>query len=169
MTEDPIQRLKTFVVDDAASASWQDLLERAKSMRGEWEAAGAGLTPRDAPPGPQDGDWSPWHLVNHVGAWLENATNALDRAAAAESTDLGSDQAFYDDAPSFDEASSRVAEAVERFVAQVEACGAGVQDDVRVVHRLLGRLNAPEYAVLTMWHVADHTKQMREMRGLGQG
>ena len=169
MTGDPIERLKANVVDDAASASWEALLERAQAMRSAWQDAGAGLTPADAPAGPQDGDWSPWHLLNHVGAWLENATNALGRATAAESTDLGSDQAFYDDDPSFTEAASRVAEFVGRFVAQVESCGAGVDEDVRVMHRLLGPLNAGEYAVFTMWHVGTHTDQMREMRGLADG
>ena len=158
MTEDPIERLKTTMVDDAASASWDDLLERARSMGSEWQTASAGLTPIEAPIGPQDGEWSPWHLVNHVGAWLENATNALDRAVAGESTDLGSDQAFYDDAPSLEEASRRVAEFVGRFVEQVEACSTGVESDVRVEHRLLGKLNAQEYAVFTMWHVGGGRK-----------
>ena len=168
MTEDPIERLKANVVNDAALASWDVLLERARAMRSTWESASAGLEPADAPAGPQDGEWSPWHLLNHVGAWLENATNALGRATVAEWTDLGSDQAFYDDDPSFAEASSRVAEFVGRFVAQVESCGAGIDDDVRVVHRLLGELNAQEYTVFAMWHVGTHAEQMGEMRGLAE-
>ena len=36
MTGDPIERLKANVVDDAASASWDALLERAEAMRSAW-------------------------------------------------------------------------------------------------------------------------------------
>ncbi len=169
MTEDPTERLKANIVDDAASANWDVLVERARAMRTAWESASAGLEPAEAPAGPQDGEWSPWHLLNHVGAWLENATNALARATAAESTDLGSDQAFYEDKPSFGEVSSRVTQFMDRFVAQVQACGAGIDDDVRVVHRRLGELNAQEYTVFTVWHVGTHTEQMREIRSLIEG
>ena len=67
MTNVPFAELRRTVVDDAASASWDELLGRARSMAEDWELATAGLRPEDAPAGPQDGDWSPWHPLTHVG------------------------------------------------------------------------------------------------------
>ena len=166
MADDPTASFKQQVQDAAAQSSWAELLSGAEAMRDGWAGAITGLSAADSPSGAQDGPWSPWHLLNHVGAWLEGATNALDRATQGESTDLGSDQAFYPDSPSFEEARDRVARYVDTFVAQMEACGAGVGDDVRVTHRLLGEINAAEYAVLATGHVNGHTAQMREMRGL---
>jgi hypothetical protein len=164
MADDPFAPLKTWVQEQASMLSWQDLLTQAQEMRSHWQATTGDILEADAPSGAQDGDWSPWHLINHAGAWLENATNALDRSTQDQSTDLGSDQAFYQDSPSFDEASQRVGTQLDRFVAQVEACASGVGVDVIVTHRRLGELNPREYAVFTMWHVNDHEKQIREMR-----
>ena len=167
MADEPAASFEQQVRDAAAQSSWAELLSGAEAMRDGWAEVTAGLSADDSPSGSQDGPWSPWHLLNHVGAWLESATNALDRATQGESTDLGSDRAFYDDSPSFEEARDRVARYVDTFVAQMEACGAGVGDDVRVKHRLLGEISAAEYAVLATWHVNGHTTQMREMRGMG--
>ncbi len=166
MADKPAPSFEQQVQDAAAQSSWAELLSEAEAMRDGWAGAVAGLSAADSPSGSQDGPWSPWHLLNHVGAWLEGATNALDRATQGESTDLGSDQAFYDDSPSFEEARDRVARYVDTFVAQMKSCGAGVGDDVRVTHRLLGEINVAECAVLATWHVNGHTAQMREMRGL---
>ncbi len=164
MADDPFAPLKTWVQEQAGTLSWDDVLTQAQAMRSAWQTTTGDILETNAPSGPQDGDWSPWHLINHAGAWLENATNALDRSTQDQSTDLGSDQAFYQDAPSFDEASQRVATHLDRFVAQVEACASGVGVNVIVTHRRLGELNPLEYAIFTMWHVNDHEQQIREMR-----
>ncbi len=164
MADDPFAPLKDWVQEQAAPLSWKAVLGRAREMRAAWQETTDGITAADAPSGPQDGEWSPWHLINHAGAWLENATNALDRSTQDQSTDLGTDQAFYQDMPSFAAASERVATHLDRFVAQVEACASGVGENVIVTHRRLGELNPREYAVFTMWHVNDHEKQIREMR-----
>lgn len=167
MTTDPMAALKERIAARAAEAAWDELLAEAQAMQAEWDIVAGGVTDAEAPVGQQSDDpWTAWHQITHVGAWLENTSRALEYASGGESGDLGTDQAFYGDAPDLAEAERRVRSNMGRFLEAVAACAASAPEGVRITHRLMGRLSVAECVVFTMWHVQDHIRQMRELRGL---
>jgi hypothetical protein len=167
MTTDPMAALKERIAARAAEVAWDELLAEAQAMQAEWDIVASGVTDAEAPVGRQSDDpWTPWHQITHVGAWLENTSRALEYASGGESGDLGTDQAFYSDSPDLAEAERRVRSNMGRFLEAVAACAESAPEGVRIRHRLMGRLSVAECVVFTMWHVQDHIRQMRELRGI---
>ena len=68
--------------------AWTTLLARALTVREEWDHAAAELDESEATPGPNDGPWNAWHLLNHVGGFTTRAAEHLRAMAAGEAPQL---------------------------------------------------------------------------------
>lgn len=169
MADPEIERLKAAVIEEAKAADWEGLRVEVVEMAEAWARASADLRAQDAPPGPQDGEWSAWHVCNHVAAWLAKSADALERAGAGQSTTLGKTQAWTVGDPSLDEAREAATSGWMRMadaVAALRAAGsAGAGEAVTITHRLLGELTPREYSVFSLKHLNAHVRQMGELRG----
>ena len=164
---DRVARLRAWVQEEAANSDWTAILARGRATREAWDSAAAGLTPADAPALPRDGDrWSPWNVYNHVAGWLERAAAALEGGVVGRSTSIGNEQAWLAD----DEPLTAVQAAMDRswdtYLAVLTSAQQSADASAIITHRFLGELTLSEYAVFATWHIADHAKQMRKIRGL---
>ncbi|MEE9277197.1 MAG: DinB family protein [Dehalococcoidia bacterium] len=166
MADERLERFKAAFQKEAAASDWQTLHALIAATRDGWADAVNGLREADAPPGPQDGEWSPWHVCNHVAAWLQQAAKALERAAAGESTNLGPNQAWLSDGHAVSGLLAGAAEGWERLLSAVEAAGKSADAAALISHRIFGDLQPSEYTVFSARHMATHVTQMRELRGL---
>ncbi len=162
-----VARLRVWVQQEGANSDWAAILARGRATREEWDRATAGLTPADAPALPRDGgDWSPWNVCNHVAGWLDRAAVALEGGVAGRSTSLGNEQVWLGD----DEPIASVQAAMDRswdtYLAVLETAQQAADETAVITHRFLGELSAREYAVFSTWHIDDHVKQIRKIRGL---
>ncbi len=169
MANPEIERLKAAVIDEAKAADWGGLRVEVVEMAEAWARASADLRAEEAPPGPQDGEWSAWHVCNHVAAWLAKSADALERTRAGQSTTLGPTQAWPEGEPSLAEAVEAATSGWTRMadaVASLWAAGsAGADESVTIRHRLLGELTPREYTVFSLKHLNAHVRQMGELRG----
>ncbi len=164
---DRVARLRAWVQQEAANSDWAAILAHGRATREEWDRAAAGLTPADAPAFPRDGDrWSPWNVCNHVAGWLERAAAALEGGVAGRSTSLGNEQAWLGDDEPLASDQAAMDRSWDTYLAVLESAQQAADESAIITHRFLGELNPCEYAVFATWHIADHAKQMRKIRGL---
>ena len=149
----------------AREQDWSAIAERTREARRGWNLAAEGVTADEAPSGPQDGDWSPWHLYNHGGAWLANSVNALQRAAQGESTNLGKLQAWTEGDHTLADLQSACDANWDAFLA-VLPTGDPSDTTTVITHRFFGDLTPRQYATFTLSHLETHVGQMRELRGM---
>ena len=164
MVDEQRQRFHEMFLRQAREQDWSAIAERARQTRRGWDRAAQGLTSEEAPAGPQDGDWSPWHLYNHGSAWLANSVNAFQRAAQGESTNLGKKQAWTEGEHSLADMQTACDANWDGFIA---ALPTDDPSDVTIVitHRFFGDLTPRQYATFTLSHLETHVGQMHEIRG----
>ena len=148
---------------EIASGGWTPLVAQALSVREDWDHATAELEEGEAPPGPRDSEWSPWHVMNHFAGYLQTAGEALERLSRGEGATMR-DQ-WLGDEKSFAELRSAAIRGWDRFVTALMAASAS-KSTGKVALRRGGELGAAELVALTILHAGDHARQMRQIRGL---
>lgn len=165
MVDPARQQYYDAFMKQAREQDWPAVAERGRQARNRWNLAAEGLTADDAPDGPQDGDWSPWHLYNHAGAWLANSVRAFARAARGESTNLGTKQAWTEGEHTLADLQSACDANWDAFLAALPTEDPN-DDTIVITHRFFGDLTPRQYATFALSHLETHVGQMRELRGM---
>jgi hypothetical protein len=148
---------------------WTALLARALTVREEWDHASAELEESEATPGPNDGPWNPWHLLNHVGGFTACDAESLRALAAGESAAIDPSKQWQGDEKTFLELRSGAIGGWDEFIAAVTEATIMQPDGGTVTHPRLGSLSTREFIAFTLRHARDHARQMRTLRGLAEG
>ena len=148
---------------------WTALLARALTVREEWDHAAAELDESEATPGPNDGPWNPWHLLNHVGGFTTRAAEHLRAMAAGEAPQLDPGAHWLGDGQSFLELRSAAISGWDAFIAAVTESTIAPPQGGPATHPAFGPLNAREFVAFTVYHARDHARQLRDVRGLAPG
>ena len=162
MTDERTQPSREVV--QAAERGWPPLLSQIRDVRDGWGRAAHGLTADEAPPGPRDGEWGPWHVLNHVAGSLEAGVATLRSLAAGESVDYPRPQKWFGDDVSFAELDAALRRGWEQYVDAVEAAGAAPETAATVTHVVAGTMSAREWTALGISHLTAHADQLRELR-----
>lgn len=156
-----VERIRAIGAED-----WTALLARTLTVREDWDHATAELEESDAEPGPNDGPWNPWHLLNHVGGVTACAGEHLRAVAAGEKRSISPAERWQGDSVSFTDVRSGCISGWDEFVAAVTESTIAQPDDASATHPRFGELNARELVAFVLLHMQDHVRQMREVRGL---
>ncbi len=150
----------------AAAKPWTDLLAEALQARENWDHASADLAEADAPAGPRAGEWSPWHVLNHVGGFFAGAAATLEGLIREGHAPEGANRDQWQrDGRTFAEVRSGAIQGWDRFIAAViEAAAADPGATMEIPH--FATLNARQWTALSIGHGLEHARQMRSLRGL---
>lgn len=148
---------------------WTALLARALTVREEWDHAAAELDEGDATPGPNDGPWNPWHVLNHVGGFTACDAESLRALAAGEPAEIDPGLQWQGDDKTFLELRSGAIAGWDDYIAAVTEATIMQPDGGTAMHPFFGPLTAREFIAFTLSHARDHARQMRALRGLAEG
>ena len=150
-----------------AGEEWTTLLARALIVREGWDHASAELEEADATPGPNDGPWNAWHILNHVAGVNRRAAGHLAAMSAGEARQITPGEHWLGDDATFLTVRSGAIANWDAFVGAItEATIAQPEEGATATHPAWGELNARELVASTLLHMEDHARQMREIRGL---
>jgi hypothetical protein len=135
-----------------------------RDVRDGWDRAASGLTANDAPQDSSEGEWGPWHVLNHVAGYLEAATTVLRSLAAGESVDYPRAQKWLGDEVSFGELNAALGRGWEEYVDALEAAAGSPETTATVTHVLAGTMTAREWTALGVYHLTEHVDQLGEFR-----
>jgi hypothetical protein len=148
----------------AAEAGWPPLLSQIRDVRDGWNRAADGLTANDAPQDSLEGEWGPWHVLNHVAGYLEAATTVLRSLTAGESVDYPRAQKWLGDEVSFSELNAALCRGWEEYVNALEAAAGSPDTAATVTHVLAGTMTVREWTALGVYHLTEHVDQLGELR-----
>jgi len=152
------------------TSDWTSLLARALTVRESWDHAAAELEESDAPSGPNDGPWSAWHVLNHVGGLAARAGEHLQAMTANGAVrQISPKEHWLGDEKSFAAVRSGAISGWDEFIGAITAATIAQAQEGSATHPAFGSFNPREFVALTLWHVGDHARQLRELRGLSEG
>jgi len=155
---------------ELGSQEWTALLAHALLVREEWDHASAELEESDSAPGPNDGPWNAWHLLNHVGGFIGHAAAHVSAMAAGESLQLTVAEQWQGDAKTFVELRTGAITGWDAFVEAITTAtitsATGAEPGGVATYPAWGELNTREVVAMTLTHARSHAQQMREIRGL---
>ncbi len=148
---------------------WTALLARALTVREEWDHAAAELDESEGTPGPNDGPWNAWHLLNHVGGFTALDAASLRALAAGESLRIDPGKQWQGDAKTFLDLRSGAIAGWDAFIAAVTEATIAQPQGGAATHPALGPLTMREFVAHSLYHARDHARQLRDLRGLAAG
>lgn len=153
-------------IHEIGREEWTSLLARALTVRQEWDHSSAELEESDVEPGPNDGPWNSWHLLNHVGGFTGVVAGHLRAMATGETRELAPRESWQGDDKTFLEVRSGAIAGWDALVAAITEATISPPDAGSVTHPAFGALSARDLAAMTLLHAQDHARQLREIRGL---
>ena len=133
------------------------LLARALTVRENWEHAGAELEEGAVSPGPNDGQWNGWHILNHVGGFTQRASEHMRSLAAVEPVALSPGEHWLGDSVSFGEVRTGAIQGWDALVASItEATIAPPGEGPKARHPAFGALSIWEFVAFTLLHAQNH-------------
>lgn len=155
---------------ETGTADWTALLVRALTVRERWDHAAAELEEADAPAGPNEGEWSPWHILNHVGGLTARAAAHLRAMiAGGEARQIRPAEHWLGDEKSFVEIRSGSIGGWDDLISAITEASIAQPEAGSATHPAFGEFNPREFVAITLWHGDDHARQLRELRGLAEG
>jgi hypothetical protein len=150
-----------------AEAGWPSLLRSIDEVAANWNEGVAGLAAAEAAPGARDDEaWGAWHVLNHVAAYLEAATEVMRSLTRGENVDYPGPQKWLGDGVPLAAVRERLDGGWESYLRVVGEAAEAPETDATVTHVLAGTMSAREWAALGVYHLGDHVQQLRQMRGL---
>ena len=156
-------------IRELGGEEWTALLAQALTVREAWDHASAELEESDATPGPNDGPWNAWHLLNHVGGFTQSNAGHLTAMTAGESRELTTAEQWLGDDKTFSEVRSGAIAGWDALIAAITGATIAQPDGATATYVVGGVLSTREVVASTLLHAENHTQQMREIRGLAAG
>lgn len=154
----------SWEIVQAAERGWPPLLTQIRDARDSWERAAHGLTADEAPPGPREGEWGPWQVLNHLAGSLEAGAAVVRSLTAGESVDYPPPQKWFGDEVSFAELDAALRRHMDQYVDAVKVASAGPETAAAVTHVQAGTMSAREWTAFGISHLTAHADQLRELR-----
>ncbi len=161
MPQSERERIRQWLIDQAAALSPEELLGRVAEGVAELRAAATAIPAErfaECPPGEE---WSPLACLSHLVEWhIRGGTAVLHVALTGE---LPADQA--PPLPGERDALLRELERAQDSLADhVRAADPGAHLDVRWEHPFFGPLNWREWLLFLRIHARDHARQLAAMQ-----
>ncbi len=166
----PQQRSTIVAAVRAVGAEpWTALLARALTVREDWDHACAELEESDASPGPNDGPWNAWHILNHVGGFTTLAARHLLDLSDGKPIDFSVAGQWQGDDASFAQLRSGVIQGWDTLITAITRASMTSPADATFRHPLGEDFTTRELVALVLRHAQIHAAQMRDVRGLAPG